>query len=452
MAYSFGGGVRPELGRTDFTPFLQGSVQGAQMQARGAENMAAGVSQFLQKAGEGVKAYQENKAINTMFNSTIDDAIKLNEEGGGELARVLKIADPSDRAAWAAGIKSLGGGDKKEGSMAVRNFMMQMAQQEAQRKGVSDAIQAGGDPMAIGQRMVAAGADPRLVAQFMAASAGPPPVEDPAAVRALAIRAQEAGLQPGSPEYRQFMLYGGAPPPDTTKPSEAEAQIERLVSTGISREDAIGIRDGRLKVVIDPVTGDTSIVDVGTGTSKRVASPEREDRPMIEPPKEGETLAEMAEPATGIGASFLAAAQRVVGLGGQLGGKNLSVPGAQEVIQFRQFFDASVQELVRSLSVNPRYPVSEMERIRKEVDIMPGGFTDPQTLRAKMLGLDRYLEAKLEAEERDANNRRLSVEDRSNAESSAETIRRFRNILGADRIRQMPAGSSFGGNVIEVDF
>lgn len=140
MAYSFGGGVRPELGRTDFTPFLQGSVRGAEMQAKGAENMAAGVSQFLTKAGEGVKAYQENKAINTMFNSTVDDAIKINEEGGGELARMLKIADPSDRGAWSAAVKSLGEGDKKKGSMAVRTFMMQMAQQEKQRAEIAAAL------------------------------------------------------------------------------------------------------------------------------------------------------------------------------------------------------------------------------------------------------------------------------------------------------------------------
>ena len=158
MAYSFGGGVRPELGRTDFTPFLQGSAQGAQMQARGAENFAAGVSQFLQKAGEGVKAYQENKAINTMFNSTVDDAIKINEEGGGELARMLKIADPSDRGAWAAGIKSLGEGDKKKGSMAVRTFMMEMAQQEAERERMQGVIDPSLSPEENVQRAIAAGA------------------------------------------------------------------------------------------------------------------------------------------------------------------------------------------------------------------------------------------------------------------------------------------------------
>jgi hypothetical protein len=63
MAYSFGGGVRPELGRTDFTPFLQGSVQGAQMQARGAENMAKGVASAGDSLAQGVKTYFANKAM-----------------------------------------------------------------------------------------------------------------------------------------------------------------------------------------------------------------------------------------------------------------------------------------------------------------------------------------------------------------------------------------------------
>jgi hypothetical protein len=30
MAYSFGGGVRPELGKTDYSGYLQGALTGAQ--------------------------------------------------------------------------------------------------------------------------------------------------------------------------------------------------------------------------------------------------------------------------------------------------------------------------------------------------------------------------------------------------------------------------------------
>lgn len=53
-----------------------------------------------------------------------------------------------------------------------------------------------------------------LLRQYMTAAqileADAPPQDDtPAAIRSLEIRAQRAGLTPGSPEYQQFMLEGG---------------------------------------------------------------------------------------------------------------------------------------------------------------------------------------------------------------------------------------------------
>lgn len=413
MAYSFGGGVRPELGRTDFTPFLQGSVRGAEMQAKGAENFAKGVASAGDSVADGVKTYFANKELVASRIGKI--------EGGMSDPEVMKRVMASKR------------GRKHMETMEKTGTLPLIASAELFSL-VNEATEATATDMK--RQMLESNL------KLNAFKMSPPgPEAPPAAIRTLEIRAQEAGLQPGTPEYRQFMLYGGAPPADTTKPTEAEAKINRMVEAGVPRLNAIRINDGVEELKIDPRTGDMIIVDKATGTSKRVASPEQEDRPPIEPPKPGETLAEMAERATGLGASLLAVAQRVVGLGGQLAGTDLNVPGANEVIQFRQFFEASIQELIRSLSVNRRYPVSEQERIREAVDIMPRTFTDPRTLRAKMLGLDRFLKAQLEADERDANNRRLSVEDRSDAEGSAETIRHFRNILGADRIRQMPAAT-----------
>jgi hypothetical protein len=445
MAFSFGGGVRPELGRTDFTPFLQGSVQGAQMQARGAENFAKGVASAGDSVAQGVKTYFANKElvasrIGKIEGGMSDPEVMKRVMASGEGSKLLKTMQDKGTLSLkdSALLFSLVDEAKEATATDMKRQVMQ-SQIDAQRE------------LAARNAMGFMREEQQNKALVTAVSLNTTP-DGKVDWNGVAPTLAELGVNPLDVAPKLKSMQDMAQESSVPKQSEAEARIDRMVEAGVPRLDAIRINDGILELRTDPITGDMSIVDKATGTARRVASPEREDVPMIEPPKEGETLAEMAERATGIGASFLAAAQRVVGLGGQLGGKNLSVPGAQEVIQFRQFFDASVQELVRSLSVNPRYPVSEMERIRKEVDIMPGGFTDPQTLRAKMLGLDRYLEAKLEAEERDANNRRLSVEDRSNAESSAETIRRFRNILGADRIRQMPAGSSFGGNVIEVDF
>jgi hypothetical protein len=42
MAYSFGGGVRPELGKTDYSGYLQGALTGAQGVAAGGAAIGTG--------------------------------------------------------------------------------------------------------------------------------------------------------------------------------------------------------------------------------------------------------------------------------------------------------------------------------------------------------------------------------------------------------------------------
>jgi hypothetical protein len=95
MAYSFGGGVRPELGRTDFTPFLQGSVQGAQMQARGAENFAKGVASAGDSVAQGVKTYFANKElvasrIGKIEGGMSDPEVMKRVMASGEGSKLLK--------------------------------------------------------------------------------------------------------------------------------------------------------------------------------------------------------------------------------------------------------------------------------------------------------------------------------------------------------------------------
>jgi len=66
MAFQSGSQVNAALGRTDFTPFLQGAMQGAQAQARGAENIARGLAGLGQQVASGIEKYykkQEEKQI-----------------------------------------------------------------------------------------------------------------------------------------------------------------------------------------------------------------------------------------------------------------------------------------------------------------------------------------------------------------------------------------------------
>jgi len=80
MALAFGGGVRPELGRTDYTPFLQGSVAGAQMQARGGESIGAALANLGQDFAAGIEKYQQNKKITAEMLGNVEGVISVYPE------------------------------------------------------------------------------------------------------------------------------------------------------------------------------------------------------------------------------------------------------------------------------------------------------------------------------------------------------------------------------------
>lgn len=63
MAFLSGSQVNPALGRTDFTPFLQGSMQGSQMAAQGAAAQAQGVAGLGAGIAQGMERYKQNKEM-----------------------------------------------------------------------------------------------------------------------------------------------------------------------------------------------------------------------------------------------------------------------------------------------------------------------------------------------------------------------------------------------------
>ena len=81
MAFQSGSQVNPALGRTDFTPFLQGAMQGAQAQARGAENIAAGLAGLGQQVASGMreqyKEAKEFKLEERKYRDTIASGMKI---------------------------------------------------------------------------------------------------------------------------------------------------------------------------------------------------------------------------------------------------------------------------------------------------------------------------------------------------------------------------------------
>jgi len=117
MAIATGSQIRPELSAVDYTPFLQASGQAAQMQARGAENIAAGLSNLGQQVASGIKDYKQNKEKEKQYLGIIKAADTMTKGFEAVLEKVdpriatafsdlrSRITDPSvpnDERAFAA--------------------------------------------------------------------------------------------------------------------------------------------------------------------------------------------------------------------------------------------------------------------------------------------------------------------------------------------------------------
>ena len=93
MAFQSGSQVNPALGRTDFTPFLQGAMQGAQAQARGAELIGQGLAGLGQQVASGIEKYYKK-----------EEEKKVRKEGIDFIVRNFNV----DEKAAAAGLSALG--------------------------------------------------------------------------------------------------------------------------------------------------------------------------------------------------------------------------------------------------------------------------------------------------------------------------------------------------------
>ena len=239
--------------------------------------------------------------------------------------------------------------------------------------------------------------------------------------------------------------------PERPQDPARERRITDLMTTfGVDRATALGVVDGILRLDTDPVSGQPRSNNLFTGQSRPLnmmapaaaapaAAPTAPPTappaappaaapatPAAAPAAPRQTLYEMAGTpfTTGAAPAAAAAAQGVLG---QVGANVVS----PEFTERRQAFGNAQGELIRSLAINPRFPVAEMERIRREINIEPSVTTDPQTLQARMRSIDSSLRTRLANEERAAGDTSLPVETRRNAATAANDIRNFLEVLGA---------------------
>jgi len=292
-----------------------------------------------------------------------------------------------------------------------------------------------------------AGADGRLSeARFLRAKAAKDAGIGAEKVPDIIATVRQIGLDPASGEGRQLVLESlrGA-----SKASQRDQKITDLVARGVPRDRAQDIVDGFARLEVVPQTGRVRFVNEVDGTAFEVpvkAQPRAADIASdVEPslgdiprptPQRGETLFDLAEVATGP----LSAAQNM-----------LAVPQAwlglepnERVVQARQALKTETQSLVRSLAVNPRFPVAEMERIRQEVNIQPRIWDDPDLLRSRMAQIHDSLTLRMQQAAADAQDPSLPQEHREAQLTNAANIANFLGVLGVDQAREDVAAAEEG--------
>ena len=226
--------------------------------------------------------------------------------------------------------------------------------------------------------------------------------------------------------------------------SAMEEKINEIVSTfGVPRQTAAGIATGAYRVVVDPLTNQPFLVDLATGTQRPLnvgastappsgQSPQAAARAVPGQAEQG--AAEKGTPSAGTLWELTNKSAGVIPSIREFGLETLGQISdsfvADDTIQARQAFRSAQNEFIRAMSINPRFPVGEINRLRQETRMEPRAFDSPGALRARMTAVTRYLENRLLNENDASQNAGLPIETRRAAAQAANDIQNFVRALG----------------------
>jgi hypothetical protein len=116
----------------------------------------------------------------------------------------------------------------------------------------------------------------------------------------------------------------------------------------------------------------------------------------------------------------------------------------------RTFFDSARRSLIKALAANPRYPVSEMQAIEKEIDIAPAFFDNPNSLGSRLIGIEDFLNQRLKSAEVDSVNPNFPVASRQAALDEIKELKNFSKVSGIpprvytiEEVQALPSGTNF---------
>jgi len=213
-------------------------------------------------------------------------------------------------------------------------------------------------------------------------------------------------------------------PPNGGKPSALSQKIKTTMEAypSLDEQTATGIAAGYITINTNPITGESVLVNKVTGTSKEITAIEESGSQEQPKPRETKTLWELSEDATGVVSGARAGISKVTGQTG--------LPIAEKTEYARQRTRSAQNNLIRALSINPRYPVAEMNRIKEETNIEPKLLDSPRLLRVRMRAVRDYLKSEIDSNKRTASNKKMPAKQRQDALQSIEAMQSFLMEMG----------------------
>lgn len=463
---AIGSTLRPELGRMDFSGIERGGRAAAEAIMLGSERLGAGIQSAGASIGGAIKERGEMKANISAAQKWLDvskDMPGMNPQMLDRLDRMkTMISDEelplSQRNAIASQFRqvaqtiSLAGMERMMPQEPKYEFGKDLLPMEGGGFGVlvtdnqgnvsarrvpgvtpqpdSVSLQQGGSATLSNGKTVDTVFNPRT-GQFMYSDDG-------------GLRPLPSSATPGTPTINQ--------------PSRDEAIQIMMDEYGITRMDAASIQDGVSKIVTDPVSGQTMLVNQATGKARKVefTNPQAEQAITLESTRPDEesasedqiSLWDIANSSTtGVLPAIEEAAQKLTG---SLTGGSINLQDPEIAVQRQQFLNAQ-QRFIRALSLNRRYPTTEQERLRKELGILPSAFTDPQTLRARIIALDSYLNNEIDILNQSVNDPNTPVDQQREDSATLKDVINFKRILGVPKATQPSAKpSNLDDDIAEV--
>jgi len=225
---------------------------------------------------------------------------------------------------------------------------------------------------------------------------------------------------------------------DDTSVDATDRKIATIkqANPNISDEDAAAIASGSVRVVSNPITGETQLLNLTTSESKQITGQSASDVDFdVAVPEE--TLFSRAGDFTG----FVEATKRKAqGITGQVG---LDV-ATEESLGAAQDFETAQNELVRAFRESSRYAASEAAALKKELNISLSPFEDPKSAEAKLRSIDKSLARRYENEVATFRDTSFPPSDRQDARMRAKAIAEFRANLGVPPEGQGSTSSTQG--------